>query len=70
MAQFSTAERLTLARKGEAETGGRYPIRNTGDLRNAIQAYGRSKTPGQTRAWIVQRARALGATNLLPASWL
>lgn len=70
MADFSKTERLTLARKGEAEAGGRYPIRNTGDLKNAIQAYGRSKTPGQTRAWIMQRAKALGATHLLPPSWM
>ena len=70
MASFSKAERLTLAKRGEAEPGGRYPIRNTSDLHNAIRAFGRSKSPAQTRAFIISRARALGATSMLPASWL
>ena len=70
MADFTRPQRLTLAKKGEAMSGGRYPIRNTSDLQNAIQAYGRSKTPAATRAWIKKRAAALGASKTLPASWL
>lgn len=70
VADFSTSERLTLAKKGDAEPGGRFPIRDTGDLQNAIRAYGRSKTPGQTRAFIIQRAKQLGATHMLPPSWM
>ena len=70
MATFSTAQRLTLAKTGAAEPDGSYPIRDTADLQNAIQAYGRSKNPAKTKAHIVSRAKALGATHLLPASWM
>ena len=69
MADIGKQTRLTLAKKGEAEPGGRYPIRDTTELKDAIQAYGRSKTPAQTMAFIKKRAAALGATHLLPASW-
>ena len=70
MADIGKQTRLTLAKHGDAEPGGRYPIRDVGDLENAIRAYGRSKTPAATRAFIKKRAAALGATHLLPASWM
>jgi len=70
MATFTTAERLTLAKKGAAEADGSYPIRNTTDLENALKDYNRPGSKPADRAHIISRAKALGATHLLPASWL
>jgi hypothetical protein len=67
---FTTADRKKLAHKGLAMGDGSYPIRNVGDLQNAISAYGRSKHPTQTRAWIKKRAMDLGRKDLIPMSWL
>jgi hypothetical protein len=66
---FSDAERKKLADSGAAEPDGSYPIANTSDLSNAIHAYGRSSNPAKTKAHIITRARALGATSMLPADW-
>jgi hypothetical protein len=68
-AEFSDSERKDLASHGQAQSDGSYPIRNKADLHNAIQDFGRSKDKGKTKAWIVRRARALGATSMLPDSW-
>lgn len=68
-AEFSEGQRRDLASNGQAQSDGSYPIRNKSDLHNAIQAYGRAKNPGKTKAWIIRRARALGATSMLPDSW-
>jgi cation transport regulator ChaB len=67
--EFSTERRETLAKKGKAMPGGGYPIENEGDLKNAIQAFGRAKNKAATKAWIKKRARALGKTELLPENW-
>jgi 2'-5' RNA ligase len=69
LTEFSTKERKTLAKKGQALPGGGFPIRNESDLRHAIQAFGRAKNPEATKRHIKARARALGLTHLLPASW-
>ena len=68
-AEFSTDDRKNLAGKGEALPDGSYPIRNKSDLHNAIQAFGRAKDKGKAKAWIMRRAKALGATSMLPESW-
>lgn len=68
-AEFSTDDRKNLAGKGQALPDGSYPIRNKSDLDNAITAYGRAKDKGRAKAWIIRRARALGATASLPDSW-
>jgi hypothetical protein len=66
---FSSDQRDSMASSGQAMPDGSYPIGNTGDLKNAIQAYGRSKNPSATKAHIIRRARALGATDQLPEDW-
>jgi len=66
---FSDDERKKLADSGEALPDGSYPIKTVGDLENAIQAFGRAKDPEKTRAHIIARAKALGATAKLPDSW-
>jgi len=61
--------RRRLAESGEAMPDGSYPIVNVEDLRNAIQAYGRSDNPEATKQHIMRRARALGRTDLIPENW-
>jgi len=39
------------------------------DLANAISSYGRAKSPELVKHHIMKRARALGATDMLPAKW-
>lgn len=70
MPEFSTKQREKLAEEKEAMPDGSYPIRNRSDLKNAIQAFGRSKNPEKTKAWIKRRARELDAEDLIPESWL
>ncbi len=66
---FTGKQRQSLAAKGDAEPDGSFPIRNVADLRRAIQEFGRSKDKKATQAFIVKRAKALGALKLLPESW-
>jgi hypothetical protein len=68
--EFSAARRETLAKQGKAMPGsGAYPIENRADLKRAIQAFGRAEDKPATKAWIKKRAKALGATELLPENW-
>lgn len=67
--EFSAKERERLASSGAAMSGGGYPISTVADLHNAIRAIGRAKNPAATRAHIRSRARALGRSDLIPASW-
>lgn len=67
--EFSTNKRKALAKEGKALPGGGYPIESKQDLHNAIQAFGRAKDPAATKAHIIKRARALGATGDLPEDW-
>ena len=67
--QFSTEQREALADKGQALPDGSFPIVNKGDLRNAIGAFGRSANKTAARRHIIKRAKALGATEMLPDGW-
>ena len=69
MAEFTEDQRKKLAENEQAMPDGSYPIRNRQDLKNAIQAYGRSKNKHKTKAWIKKRARELKAEDLLPDEW-
>ncbi len=67
---YDTAQRAEMAKKGEALPNGSYPIADKGDLQNAIRAIGRGNTPhGMIKNHIIKRAKALGATDMLPAEW-
>ena len=71
LAAISVKARKKLADEGKALPDGSYPIRNEGDLKNAIHAYGRSK-PGdraKVRRHIMKRARALGKADIIPEEW-
>lgn len=70
MADITAADRKKAASSGQALPGGRFPIRNRGDLENAIRAVGRAKGDHNlVRRFIIRRARALGLSNLIPATW-
>ena len=66
---FDTAKRRKMAEAHTAMPDGSFPIANTDDLRNAIQAIGRAKDPEAVKRHIRKRAKALGAEGLLPESW-
>lgn len=66
---FTDKQRQDLADKGQARPDGSFPIRNKQDLARAILAIGRAKNPAAAKAWIIKRARALGAVDMLPDSW-
>lgn len=61
--------RKKLAAKGQAMPGGSFPIDDVTQLKKAIKAYGRAKDKAAAKAHIIKRARALGATSLLPKTW-
>ena len=65
----STETRRRLAQEGLAMPDGSYPIVTVEDLRNAIQAFGRTDNPRATKEHIMRRARALGRTDLIPENW-
>jgi len=67
--EFSDKARTKLADKHEALPGGGFPVVSRQDLKNAVKAYGRAKNPALAKAHIIKRAKALGATDVLPADW-
>lgn len=67
--EFSSEQRKDDAKSGAAMKDGSYPIENKADLENAIKAFGRSKNKAATKRHIVRRAKALGATDMLPKGW-
>lgn len=60
----SAAGRREAQRKGETMPGGKFPIRNAADLRNAKHDVGRASDPAAARAWINKRAKELGEPGL------
>ena len=63
---YSDEDRKAMAEKGFALSDGSFPIANLEDLKNAIQAYGRAKDQAKAAKFIVKRAKALGAEDLVP----
>lgn len=66
---FTEKERKHLAESGKALPDGSFPIESVDDLQNAVQAVGRASDYEKAKAHIVARAKALGATDHLPADW-
>lgn len=66
---YSTATREKDASKGVALPDGSFPIPDKDALSDAIHAYGRAKDKDAAKAHIVSRAKALGATSMLPDGW-
>lgn len=68
---FSHKERMDLAERGEAMSNGKYPIRNSQDLKDAIRLVGASDMPeSKVKAWIKKRAKELGLESELPEDWI
>ena len=67
---YTADERKRMAGNGQAMPGGRYPIPDKDALEDAIHAVGRGKgSHAAIRAHIRGRAKALGATAMLPSNW-
>jgi hypothetical protein len=66
---FSQKERDKAAESGAAMPDGSFPIKNKGDLKNAIRLAGNAKNPAAAKAHIKSRAKALGATDMIPDTW-
>lgn len=63
---YDSDQRKDMAAKGLALPDGSFPIKTLEDLKNAIQAYGRSKDQAAAAKFIAKRAKALGAEDLIP----
>jgi len=68
--EFSREKRQQLASEGKALPDGSYPIVNKKDLTNAIHTYGLGKDHKAAKAHIIKRAKALGASKMIPENWL
>jgi hypothetical protein len=66
---FSEKEREKDADTGAALPDGSFPIQDKKDLSNAIRAIGRAKDPEKAKAHIKRRAKALGASDMIPDTW-
>lgn len=66
---FSAAQRDAAASSGAAMSDGSFPIKNGGDLRNAIRLAGNASDPEAARKHIKRRATALGLADRIPDSW-
>lgn len=66
---YTDERRQEYAKRGLALPDGSYPIRDVGDLRNAIQAFGLGKDREAAKRHIMKRARALGRLDLIPDNW-
>lgn len=66
---YSDDKRKEMANAGEAMPDGSFPIKDKGDLKDAIHAFGRAKNKAKVKEHIIARAKALKATDELPADW-
>jgi hypothetical protein len=67
--EFSEESRERMAGAGTAMPDGSFPIGNRADLMNAIRSVGRAKDYNKAKMHIINRARALNATDMLPEDW-
>ena len=67
--KFSTEQRSRMAEAGTAMPDGSYPIANRRDLMNAIRSWGRGGADPKVKEHIKRRARALGASDMIPENW-
>lgn len=67
--KFSSKQRERMASEGHAMPDGSYPIANRTDLMNAIRSWGRGGSDPKVKEHIKRRARALGASDMIPENW-
>lgn len=70
-AKLTVESREKAADDGAALPDGKLPTRNRDELASAVKLRNHVKghTPGEVRRYLVRRARALNATDLLPEEW-
>ncbi len=68
--EYSAEDRQAMAEQGKALPDGSFPIADREDLHNAIMDVGRARDEQQAKTHILARARALGATDMIPREWL
>lgn len=66
---FTAGQRKKAAKTGAALPDGSFPIQNLSDLHNAISDVGRANDMAEAKSHIIDRAKALGLTDELPAGW-
>ena len=68
---ISRETRQKLAAEKKALPDGSFPIRNEGELKDAVQAFGRAKKSKRAavRRHIMRRARGMGRSDLIPEEW-
>lgn len=66
---YTQAERDKYAQSGVAMPDGSYPIPDRGALRDAIDDFGRGGAKPSVKAHIIKRAKALGASDMIPPNW-
>lgn len=66
---ISQAMRDKAAKTGDALPDGSFPITTRPMLAAALKTYGLAKNKTVAKRHIIKRAKALGATDLLPDSW-
>lgn len=67
--KFTADQRKKMAEEGTAMPDGSYPIANKTDLMNAIRSWGRGGAEPAVKAHIKRRAKALGASDMIPENW-
>jgi len=67
--KFTTEQRKKMAEEGKAMSDGSYPIANKTDLMNAIRSWGRGGADPKVKEHIKRRAKALGASDIIPDNW-
>ncbi len=67
---YSQEERDNMAKTGEAMADGSFPIKDKEDLENAVKLVHMSDHPDKAKEHVKKRAKALGATDSLPADWV
>lgn len=66
---YNAKQRKEMAASGEAMPDGSYPIANRTDLMNAIRSWGRGGSDPKVKQYIKRRAKALGASDMIPENW-
>lgn len=66
---FSPGQRRKMAGSGSAMPDGSFPIKTKADARRAVKAYGRAKNKSAAKKHIVRRAKAVGASDVIPETW-
>jgi len=66
---YTEETREKYAEEGKALPDGSFPIADTEDLKDAIQAHGRAKDIDKAKRHIVKRARDLDREDMIPEEW-